>query len=88
MSERGRGGGLRILLLLGELHLRHGRDARDLRALPPLGCDLQHRGGELEVLFDQLEIVGGWTFIPSCLGKAETDSKFPIFLLLYFVPTF
>lgn len=56
MSERGRGSGLRILLLLGELHLRHGRDARNLRALPPLGCYLQHRGGELKV-FDQLEKV-------------------------------
>lgn len=55
MSERGGGSGLRILLLLGELHLRHGRDARNLRALPPHGCYLQHRGGELKVLFDQLE---------------------------------
>lgn len=47
MFEWRRGRRLRILLLPGELNLRHGRDARDLWALPPHSCYLQHRGGSV-----------------------------------------
>lgn len=50
MFEWSRGRGLRILLLPGELHLRHGRDAWNLRALPPHSCYLQHRGGSVTPL--------------------------------------
>lgn len=47
MFERSRGCGLWILLLSGKLNLWHGRDARNLRTLPPHSCDLQHRGGSV-----------------------------------------
>lgn len=47
MSEWRRGRGLRILLLPGKLDLRHGRDARNLRALPAHGRYFQHGGERL-----------------------------------------